>query len=274
MQGIIVFIIIVWLIAKGIDWIPEHSPNIAQHIWAWKELYGLLAFLVYLVVIQVLTEKAFNEVVHYEPRERLDSVFGAIGRIIARPVVFFLVSVLIWFRSQFLLTAFHYQQVNEWTPVALSTAFGLVFAFWPTSSLISITYSALLVQLRTLYLVVATIISLISLTLATVIALAIIALPISLYAALAYAILHVNGGRINPSNTTHILIIIGGIAVFIMTARGTWNLGCYMLTTYVGGIRSAGLKCIHAWRGFCQAVYTSISLVPVRLGSFLGGDVA
>lgn len=273
-SGIIFIIFILWLIATGIEWISSHPSDIAQHIGAWKELYALLAFLAYLVVIRALTQKAFSEAAHYEPRERRDSVFGAIGRIIARPVVFFLVTAFIWFRSQFLLTAFHYGHAHEWAPVALAAAFGLIFAFWPTSSLRSITYSALLAQLRALYLVVATMISLVSLTLAAVIALVIIALPIALYAALAYAVLHFTGGRINPSDTTHILIIIGGIAVFIMTARGTWNLGSYMLTTYAEGIRSAGLKCVHAWRGFCQAVYTPISRVPPRLGSFLGGDVA
>ena len=188
--------------------------------------------------------------------------------------MFFLVTVLIWFRSQFLLSAFHYDGADGFAPVVLAVAFGLVFAFWPTTSLTSITYSLVLAHLRALYLVVATVISVVSLTLAGAIAALIVALPTKLFAALAYAVVHFTGGHIDPTSTTQILVTIGGISVIIMTARSAWDLARYMYTTYAVGVHTAGIKCIGAWRRICQVAYTKVSRIPLRLGFLLGGDVS
>lgn len=272
--GIIFIAFALWLISTGMEWIASHPSEIAQHIWNWKELYALLAFLAYLIVIHVLTRKVFSEASHHEPSKRRSSIWGATGRFIARPVVFFLVTTLIWLRSQFLLTAIHYEHAEGLATVVLAAALGLIFAFWPTSSLRSITYSVVLAHLRGLYLVVATLISVTSLTLAAVVSGVIIALPIALYAVLAFAVMRLIGGHINLNQMGHILIIIGGIAVFIMTARGAWNLACYMFATYVQRIRAGGLNVLQAWQGFCKRLYAPISRFPLRLGSFLGGDAA
>jgi MFS family permease len=230
-RGVVFIIAMLWLLTTGTEWSTSHHSGIAQHVWVWKELYALIAFLVYLFAIRTLTEKAFTEAASYKPKERKASTFANTSRFVAKALVFFFVTVLIWFRSQFLLSVFHYEGASGFAPVVVAVAFGLVFAFWPTTSLTSITYTLVLAHLRALYLVVATILAAVSLTLAGAIAALIIALPISLFAGIAYVVVRFTGGRINPSSTTQILILIGGIAVIIMTARGAWNLGQYMYKT-------------------------------------------
>ncbi len=270
--GILFIIFITWLIGPGIDFVVNQQSEFAQHIWAWKELYILIVFITYLVIIRLLTEKVFNEVSHHQPNERTETMLSVIGQFITRPIVFFIVTVLILFRSQYLLIAVHYNELDSLAPIFLATTFGVIFAFWPTTTLKSFTYSAFLAQLRALYLIVATIISIIYLSIAFVVSTVIILIPIGIYIALAFAAHQYIGEPISFRNTMHTIIIIGGIAAFIMTARGTWNLSRYVINNYARSIKNIGIKILESWTQLCQRMYTPVSIIPLRVGAFLGGD--
>jgi len=269
--GIIFFVGGISIIGIGINWISLHTSNIAEHIWNWKELSGLILFLGYLAVIYLLTNKVFAEAALNDPVQPKISALGSTARHFARSVVFFIVTLIIWHRSQLLLDAIHYREQHEWAQIGLAIGFGLIFAFFPTSSLISMTYSAILAQIRLLYLFVA---SIISLVITAGVALFIILVPVCIYFGLGYITLQLTGGAFNPSNTTHVIVFVGAIAVFIMTIRHIWNYCTHMLNTYANGIFTQGQRRLSSWRTYCQHIYTPASRIPLLIGALLGGDIS
>ena len=268
------FLLIALATSVVMNLIHSHDSGFAQHVWYWKELYALATFVLYLALGYILTKNLFSEATNITTAHRQQSAWIGTARLLARAIVFIPITLLLWLRSEFLLRAVHMYNQSDWAQVCLSILFGLAVSFYPTSSLRSMAYTAFLAQVRTLYLFVATILAASFLACASTLAAFAIVVPIAAYLAFAYCIFELNDGSFNPKNVVHVAIIVGAIAVFIMTARDAWNYCKLVLTRYAGGIYSYGQRIITSWRNLCQGIYTSILHTALRIGGLLGGDVA
>jgi len=283
--------VLILLITFIVTWLKS---NFMDYLLSWRELTIILTFSIYLLIVYIFTQHIFSHKT-YKKRKKSIKRLTTNSLFIIRPIIFFLVTTIIWFRSDFLLTAIHVHDSSGLAKILLSIVFGFIFALWPTTGIVSIVYSFILAHIRTFYVIVV-VISLILLLLLWLFFISIYILillsPIIIYLATIFVLMDYNGQSINFQNSTHIIIIIGLITMFIMLIRPTWNLVIYF---YSNKDEDTSINHIHIllklWKNswdifsskynlilrifsiFCQRLYRSIYLWSLSVGGYLGSDI-
>lgn len=282
--------VLILLIIFIVQWLMS---NFMDYLLSWRELTIILTYLVYLLTIYIFTQHIFSH--KYKKRKENIKRLTTNSLFIIRPIIFFLVTIIIWFRSDFLLVAVHFNDPSGIFKVLLSIGFGFVFALFPTTGIISIVYSFVLAHIRAFFLttvIIYMIIMLLTGFLYITIYILILLSPIIIYLVTIFLLMDYIDEPINFQNSTHIMIIIGMITMFIMLIRPTWNLIIYLyskkdddtsinkihffLKRWKGFWDTFSLKCellLKRWKVYCQRLYRSIYLWSLRIGEYLGSDV-
>ena len=272
MEGLVIFIIIVALICSGISsawtYLATHPSEVSVHLEYWRQLYVLGSYLAYVGLISAVTPKEFQ----FASNPTLSPAWTArIGRFILRPLAACLGSGGFLLISMWLERVLHLSPPNWPFRLTISIFAAILFTTWPTACLRLVFYLILLIHIRTVYLVLASIILLATIAVMITGALLIILTPIAVYCAIGF---YLYGLTIRVEDYTWPLILtVIGIALFVTTARPTWRLVRRMIDGPIQRIREFGSRLIDEWRAFTVSSYAAFSRAPAYFGGLFGGDV-
>jgi hypothetical protein len=154
-------------------------------------------------------------------------------------------------------------------PVSILAA--ILFTVWPTACLRVVAYLLLLVHLRTLYLIVASAILLVSIAIISAASLLVVLAPVALYCAIGF---YLYGLKIHVEDYTWPLILaVLGIALFVTTARPTWRLIRRIIDGPIQRIREFGSRLIDEWPEFTLSLNRDFDHRVAFVGGLFGGDI-
>lgn len=272
--SLLLLALVIWMAKSGLDWLLTHTSEVWAHILAWGHIYFLLFFALYLFLVTTLTKVAFDKATPQPASPRTTSLVSTALAFIIRPLIFFLVASLAWLRAAFLLRAVHYNVHSEWVPIGLAAGIGLLFAFWPTSSFKTLFYTAVLVHVRAIYLLVAFLVVVLSVLSAWVVELTLMSPVVAFFCGFGYVVYSFVEGTFRPSDPTHIALLLGSIAVLLMTARPTFTYYFKFTLRHVYGTYHGGMAVLHPIRTAFLNFYDPIAQLARRLGASLGGDIS
>ena len=274
---LIVLVAVLYLLGIVIEFAALAFANrdiFYEHILDWRILYGMVAYGLYLGVVYLLTRKSFPPAGDALTPKRRDSLISGLAKFLARPLFFFLMTFVVWLRSDLLVRALRFESGGEDATLVLSVVFGLVFAFYPTSTFRAMFYSGFSAHVRALYVIVACFLSFGSLLISVAAWFVVLLIPGALFYWIAdFAQGQLLGG-LNMRSASDIALVIAGLSLFLMTVRGTWSLGVRVYKEMHQPILARTGRVIDGWRAWCNQVTTSIHRTGSRLGAYLGGDAS